>query len=345
MKKNTNLTNNTILSDLADYLSSVKGYSSNTIRSYQNDLVQFFRYLRFRFHEVSAETPFAEIDTRPVNISLLKKVRLADIYSYFGYIDKIRHNGKATRKRKSAAIRMLYHFLITVEGESIKDPTEGMELPKVGKRDPIYMTRDEAISLLNAVDGRNAERDRAIILFFLNFGLRLSELTNLKLSDIQDETLHIIGKGNKERNLRLNDACYDALQTYLPIRSGLIKKVKEKEIAKRIGNDEKIEKIHFVPDDHLFLNNRGHGMTGRSVENLVNKAIQKAGLDANKFTVHKLRHTAATLMYQYGQVDIRTLQKVLGHESVSTTEIYTHVDDETVRNAVMKGPLAHYHSK
>lgn len=336
-------TQNALLSDVSGYLESVKGYSENTVKSYRNDLIQFFRYLRVRFGEVPARTDAQDIDIAPVGVPTLKRVSLADIYGFLGYSAKSRGNSDATRKRKSAAIRMLYHYLILVVGENMPDPTRNMELPKVGKRDPIYMTRDEAISLLNAVDGRNKERDLAIILFFLNFGLRLSELTNIRLSDIQDETLHIIGKGNKERNLRFNDACYDAMQAYLPIRNALAEKTAEKETAKRIKNGISEQKAQVEPDDHLFLSNRGHGMTGRSVEYMVNKTIQKAGLDANKFTVHKLRHTAATLMYQYGQVDIRTLQKVLGHESVSTTEIYTHVDDETVRNAVMASPLAHYH--
>lgn len=326
-------TQNAILTDLADYLISAKGYSFNTIRSYQNDLIQFFRFLRRRFGQVDHDHPFETIDISPIDFSLLSAVQLADIYAFLGYASAQRGNGNTTRKRKTAAIRALYHYLTVVLQLDMHDPTQNLEVPKIKQRDPIYLTLDEAMSLLNAIDGRNKERDLAIVTLFLNCGMRLSELTNLRLKDLQDETLHIVGKGNKERDVILNDACVSALKAYYPIRKRQIEKIEAQ-------SDEAV-KI----DDHLFLSSRGRGISNRMVETMVHKYILKAGLDANKITVHKLRHTAATLMYKYGQVDIRTLQKVLGHENVSTTEIYTHIEDDDVRAALYKNPLAEFSPK
>lgn len=324
---------NAILTDLADYLISAKGYSLNTIRSYQNDLIQFFRFLRRRFGQVDRDCPFEAIDISPIDFSLLSAVQLADIYAFLGYASVQRGNGNTTRKRKTAAIRALYHYLTVVLQLGMSDPTQNLEVPKIKQRDPIYLTLDEAMSLLNAIDGRNKERDLAIVTLFLNCGMRLSELTNLRLKDIQDETLHIVGKGNKERDVILNDACVNALEAYYPIRKQQIERIE--------AQSDKVIKV----DDHLFLSSRGRGISNRMVEGMVHKYILKAGLDANKITVHKLRHTAATLMYKYGQVDIRTLQKVLGHENVSTTEIYTHIEDDDVRAALYKNPLAEFSPK
>ncbi len=326
--------NNNILADYGNYLLSVKGYSKNTIRSYQNDLKLFFNYILIRFGEKKKEELFDNKALSLISPTLLSKVKLVDIYAFLSYCTSELHNGDTTRKRRTAAIRSFYHFEIVVMQEKLEDPTQNLEIPKAKKRDPIYLTLDEALSLLNAVDGQNKERDLAIITLFLNCGLRLSELTNLRVEDIQDETLHIVGKGNKERNIMMNDACIDALNNYLPIRKQQIKKIEAKASNKKDG--------HITEETHLFLSNRGKGISNRMVEAMVNKYIKKAGLDSEKFTVHKLRHTAATLMYKYGNIDIRTLQKVLGHENVSTTEIYTHIEDDDVRNAVYKNPLSDY---
>jgi integrase/recombinase XerD len=327
---------NNILQNYGDYLLSVKGYSQNTIRSYQNDLKLFFNYILIRFGEKKKEDPFDDKALSLISPTLLSKVKLVDIYAFLSYCASELHNGDTTRKRRTAAIRSFYHFEVVVMQEHLEDPTQNLEIPKAKKRDPIYLTLDEALSLLNAVEGKNKERDLAIITLFLNCGLRLSELTNLRVEDIQDETLHIVGKGNKERDIMMNDACIDALNNYLPIRQQQINKIKAK------AEDEKDEDNSSKEETHLFLSNRGKGISNRMVETMVNKYIKKAGLDSEKFTVHKLRHTAATLMYKYGNIDIRTLQKVLGHENVSTTEIYTHIEDDDVRNAVYKNPLSNY---
>jgi|GEM_PF-71090 len=321
-EKESDLTVNPLLEELSDYLVSVRGYSPNTIRSYNNDLIHFFRFLLVREGQFSRKQPFETIPIAGVTVETLSKVKLPDIYAFLGYATSQRGNVDSTRKRKTSAIRALYHFLTVMRKEDMVDPTQNLEVPKVKRRDPIYLTLDEALSLLNAVDGPHAERDLAIITLFLNCGMRLSELTGLRLKDVQDETLHIVGKGNKERNIQLNDACVEALNNYLLIRP-----------TKEDG----------VEDDHIFLSNRKKQISNRNVQTMVQKYIMKAGLDPEKVSVHKLRHTAATLMHKYGQVDIRTLQKVLGHENISTTEIYTHIEDDDVRDALYKNPLGHYH--
>ena len=337
---------NNILNDYCNYLLSVKGYSKNTVRSYKNDLKQFFHFILVRFEKIKQDDPLDATLLHLVSPTLLSEVQLVDIYAFVSYSAAERSNGDTTRKRKTAAIRSFYHFEINIMQEKIIDPTQNLEVPKAKKRDPIYLTLDEALSLLNAVDGRNKERDLAIITLFLNCGLRLSELTNLRVQDIQDETLHVVGKGNKERDIMMNDACINAIKDYLPVREQQLKKAEEKiNAAQENEHNECRDKNNLKKEDHLFLSSRGKGISNRMVETMVNKNIQKAGLDSNKFTVHKLRHTAATLMYKYGQIDIRTLQKVLGHENVSTTEIYTHIEDDDVRNAVYQNPLSSYFEK
>lgn len=343
---------NNILDDYCNYLLSVKGYSENTVRSYKNDLKQFLHFILVRFGKIKEDDLLDETSINFVSPTLLSEVQLVDIYAFLSYSATERSNGDTTRKRKTAAIRSFYHFEINIMQEKINDPTQNLEVPKAKKRDPIYLTLDEALSLLNAVDGRNKERDLAIITLFLNCGLRLSELTNLRIQDIQDETLHVVGKGNKERDIMMNDACVNAIKDYLPVREQQLKKAEEKINAAKKDDCDESESNQDNGDegitekeDHLFLSSRGKGISNRMVEVMVNKNIQKAGLDSNKFTVHKLRHTAATLMYKYGQIDIRTLQKVLGHENVSTTEIYTHIEDDDVRNAVYKNPLSSYFEK
>ena len=198
-----------------------------------------------------------------------------------------------------------------------KNPAVELETPKLSKRLPKYLSLDESVSLLNSIDGKNAKRDTCIITLFLNCGLRLSELVNINIKDIKNNTLSIIGKGNKERILYLNNACTKAINEYLAVRP----------------HD------NLKDRDALFISNFGGRISRRMVEMIVKKYISLAGLDPKKYTPHKLRHTAATLMLKHGKVDIRSLQQVLGHESISTTEIYTHVDSEQIKNALENNPL------
>ena len=221
---------------------------------------------------------------------------------------------------------LLEYFLNIYQQNIIEtNPAQDLETPKMDKRMPKYLSLDDSRKLLDIAsheDNRNAQRDFAITTLFLNCGMRLSELVGINLKDIDfsDCKLNVIGKGNKERTIYLNKACMRALSNYISSRPK--------------------EGIKVDSKDALFLSERKERISRRTVQHIINKELQAAGLDTNKYSVHKLRHTAATLMYQYGNVDIRALQELLGHESISTTEIYTHVSNEQVRNAVESNPLA-----
>lgn len=231
----------------------------------------------------------------------------------------------ATRARKISAIRVFFKYLTSKAKIIDVNPAQDLETPKLGKRMPRYLSLEESKKLLNVSQDdtdRNSVRDHAIITLFLNCGMRLSELVGINISniDFSESRMTVIGKGNKERTIYLNKACMNALKDYLSIRP-----------HDKVKNDSR---------DALFLSERKERISNRAVQNIVKNELARAGLDTTKYSVHKLRHTAATLMYQYGDVDIRALQELLGHESISTTEIYTHVNDERVRNAVENNPLA-----
>ena len=250
---------------------------------------------------------------------------MEDIHAYLFYLKNNFNSKSATRARKVASIRVFFNYLCNKSGMIDKNPAQNLETPKQDKRIPKYLSLDDSKKLLEAatnIDDRNKERDFAIITLFLNCGMRLSELVGINFKDINfnDCKLSVIGKGNKERTIYLNKACMNAINNYIAIRP-------------RDG-------VKSNSRDALFLSERKERISNRTVQYIVKQELQRAGLDTNKYSVHKLRHTAATLMYQYGNVDIRALQELLGHESISTTEIYTHVDNSQVRNAVESNPLA-----
>ena len=223
-----------------------------------------------------------------------------------------------------SSIKTFFNYLTAKANLLEINPAQNLEAPKLGKRIPKYLTLDESKKLLEVTeqdDNRNPERDYAIITIFLNCGIRLSELVNINIQDIsfEEEKMNVIGKGNKERTIYLNNACIKAIKEYLAVRPNDLNNPENKK--------------------PLFLSERKNRISQRTVQVIVKKELQKAGLDTNKYSVHKLRHTAATLMYQNG-VDIRALQELLGHESISTTEIYTHVDNSQIREAVRQNPLA-----
>ena len=254
----------------------------------------------------------------------MNKVTLDDIHAYLFYLTNTFDSKPATRARKAASIRVFFKYLAQ-KGMISQNPAMNLESPKLGKRMPKYLSLDDSKKLLevaNNTNDRNNERDFAIITLFLNCGIRLSELVGINIKDIvfSEDKLNVIGKGNKERTIYLNKACVNAINSYLAVRP-------------KTG-------IKSGSEDALFLSERLERISRRTVQYIVKQELLKAGLDANKYSVHKLRHTAATLMYQYGNVDIRALQELLGHESISTTQIYTHVNNEQVRHAVEDNPLA-----
>lgn len=305
-----------ILNDFLGYLYTVKGKSLNTIDGYKVDLRLFLKYIKKIKNNLKNEID--DIDISDIDIELIKQINLNDIYSFINYVSIKRQNSTYARARKIAAIRSFFNYLETKAKIIKENPARELESPKINKRHPVYLTLEQSKKLLDSIKGRNKERDFAIITLFLNCGLRLSELVSIDISKIKGDTLAVVGKGNKERTVYLNKACIRAINSYLAVRP----------------------KDGVVDKDALFLSERKKRIDKRTVEKLVKKYIVSAGLLNDKYTPHKLRHTAATLMYKYGKVDIRALQHILGHESVSTTQIYTHIDDEILRDAVKSNPLS-----
>lgn len=308
--------------DFLNYSSTIRGKSDSTIEAYGYDLGLFFRFIKMHRRLVPVDIPFDEILIHDIDDEILRKVTLSEIYAFLSFTDKKRKNSTYARARKTACIKTFFKYLSVKARIIDKDPTVELERPKIKKRNPVYLTLDESLSLLRSMDKENInyKRDYCILTLFLNCGLRLSELVSIRISKIKEDTLTVIGKGNKERVVYLNHACISSLNEYMTIRS-------------KIETDDQYK-------DYLFLSTHRRPINKRTVEILVKKHVQHAGLTDEKYSPHKLRHTAATLMYKHGKVDIRSLQMILGHENVSTTQIYTHVDNESLREAVNANPLA-----
>lgn len=315
------------LNSFLQYSSVILNKSQNSIKEYNYDLSNFFKFMSNHLG-LSSEEDIKNTDIKGLDISFLKQITLEDIHSYLYYLKEQFNSKPATLARKTSTIRIFFSYMTNKEKELEINPAQNLENPKLDRRQPKYLTLEESQKLLEVsnqgVNGsnRNTERDFAIITLFLNCGMRLSELIGINLKDIKfDECkMTVIGKGNKERTIYLNKACMKAINSYLEVRPK--------------------EGIKPKDEDALFLSERLERISRRSVQYIVEKELKKAGLDTAKYSVHKLRHTAATLMYQYGNVDIRALQELLGHESISTTEIYTHVANVQVRDAVERNPLS-----
>ena len=307
--------------DFLIYMQNIKNRSKSTIREYHYDLRDLFRFLKLykidkiKFDNITDEL-IDKTDIVNLNNDFIRKIELTDLYEYLNYLSNMRSDKPATRARKIAAIKSFFNYVTFKQKILDKNPAVELETPKLGKRLPKYLSLDESVALLHSIDGKNQKRDICIITLFLNCGLRLSELVAINFKDIKGDVLNVIGKGDKERSIYLNESCRKALKEYIAVRP---KDVKD--------------------HDALFISERGTRIGRRTVEMMVKKYITLAGLDPKKYSPHKLRHTAATLMHKYGGVDIRSLQQILGHESVSTTEIYTHVDSEQVKEALEKNPL------
>lgn len=308
------------IKDFLGYLKSVKGLSPNTIQSYYYDLKSFLNFVAIRL-EILDEND--EYYYTAVTIDDIKKLQINDLYAFISYADEDLYNTNYGKYRKAAVVHALYAYLMKVNLIDNNVANE-LEMPKIDQRLPIYLSLNQCETLLNTImNNENNEmrnRDYAIIMLFLNCGLRISELTSLNLDSInEDRYINVVGKGNKERQIYLNDATFSAIKDYIELRP---KDVKES-------------------DKHaLFISQKKVRMSNRAVQYMFDKYLLEAGLDKNKFTVHKLRHTAATLMYKYGSVDIRSLQEILGHTSVATTQIYTHLDNSTLKKSIENNPLA-----
>ena len=308
------------LRDFLFYLLTIKGRSPKTVDAYYTDLRMFFRFLLQYKQVVPADVPLHEIPLQALDLNFVKNITLSDAYAFLNYTLTEADNNAKTRARKVSSLRSFFRYMTAKSHQLEKNPVQELEVPSVKKTLPRYLTLEESLELLNSVEVTDFEsaRDYCIITLFLNCGMRLSELVGINLSNMKEETLVITGKGNKERLVYLNEACQAALKTYLAMRP--VDGVKDK--------------------DALFLSSRKTRISGRRVEQIVEKALQSAGLSSKGYSPHKLRHTAATLMYQHGGVDIRALKEVLGHENIATTEIYTHVSNAQVENAIKSSPLS-----
>jgi site-specific recombinase XerD len=299
-------------------LSVIKNKSELTVLEYASDLRLFFKFLLSYRKKVSSDISFDDIDISNIDLDLINTVSIQDAYAFLSYCRNERHNDSASRARKASALRAYFKYLAVNTKQIDENPMQELESPKIKKSLPKYLTLDESLDLLNCIDGKAKERDYCIVCLFLNCGLRLSELVGLNLGDIRsDNSLRVTGKGNKERIIYLNDMCVQAINDYLKVRP--VDGVKDKQA--------------------LFLSNRKSRISAKTVQHLVKTFLEKAGLGDQGFSTHKLRHTAATLMYQQGHVDVLLIKEILGHENLATTEIYTHIVDSQLRDAVASNPL------
>lgn len=318
-----------ILLEFLSYHETVKAHSQKTVDEYYLDLRNFFRYMKqLREPELSDCEP-EQIDIRDIGLEFIRSITLTDVYSYLAYLSRERPQrpnseksskglSAASRARKVATLRSFFSYLCNKVHLLQENPIQDIDSPKIRKTLPRYLTLDECVQLLEGVDGPNRERDLCILTLFLNCGLRISELIGLNRSDIQDDALRVLGKGDKVRIVYLNQACKDAIAAYLQVRPVVG------------GKDQ----------DALFVSRNRQRISRATVHSLVKKHLADAGLDSQRYSSHKLRHTAATLMLQNG-VDVKAVQEVLGHEHLNTTEIYTHIDNESLRIAAKANPLSH----
>lgn len=308
------------LKDFITYTEAIKGKSKNTAKEYYFDIRSFLRFMKIN-RGLATYDEMDSLSISDLDIDFIRAITLHDLYEYLAYTSRERLNNANSRARKVASLRSFFKYLSAKAKLIDSNPANELDSPKIPKSLPKYLSLDESKKLLDHIDGDNKIRDYAIITLFLNCGLRLSELAGINVRDVKGDTLTVIGKGNKERTIYLNQACIDAIDDYL-------KKARPTSGIK-------------APDQNaLFISRNKRRISVKTIQHIVKLHIKAAGLDDSKYSVHKLRHTAATLMYKYGHVDVRILQEILGHTNLSTTQIYTHLDDEQLRNAAKSNPLA-----
>ncbi|MCL2368218.1 MAG: tyrosine recombinase XerC [Oscillospiraceae bacterium] len=319
-----------ILLDFLNYHEHIRSHSQKTIDEYFLDLRTFFRFIKIHRGLVPDAAAFDEISILDVDLSLVQGISVTDVYAFLNYLsrDRAKHQRSAhsalglsasSRARKVATIRSFYKYLTTKVKLLEQNPMLDLDAPKSRRSLPKFLNLDECMQLLDAVDGKYAERDFCILTLFLNCGLRISELIGLNLTDYRGEYIRVIGKGDKERIIYLNEACVEAVENYLAVRELITPKDKDRSA--------------------MFLSRQGNRISRGTVHQLVKKYLLLAGLDSTQYSSHKLRHTAATLLLQNG-VDVRTLQEVLGHDHLNTTQIYTHIDNNELRLAASASPLS-----
>lgn len=317
-----------ILKDFLIYHENIKGQSQLTISEYYLDLRMFLRFVKLMRNDMPINTKLEEINIKDVDLEFIRRIDTSDVFDFLSYLSNERavNPGSAapdygisasSRARKLSAIKSFYKYLTVRTKQLEENPVADLEYPKLRKSLPKYLTLEQSSSLLQAVTGQNEKRDYAILMLFLNCGIRRSELVGLNLTDVYDDRVRVVGKGNKERFVYFGSACRKAIDAYLVERN------------ERILTDNRA----------LFGSRNGNRISVEAVHRLVKKALLKAGLDATQFSAHKLRHTAATMMLS-GGVDVKTVQEVLGHENLNTTQIYTHIENTELKIAAEANPLS-----
>ena len=308
-----------VLREFLAYHETIKGQSPKTVSEYYLDLRMFLRFMKLIKNEMPYHTDLDSIPIRDVDLSFIRSITINDIYDFLSYLanDRELDIGASARARKLSAIKSFYKYLTVRTKQLTDNPVKDVEYPKLRRSLPRYLTLEESKALLKAVDGPNQARDYAILMIFLNCGIRRSELVGLNLSDVYEDRIRVIGKGNKERVVYIGSACRAAIDRYL------------------------VERRQIVLSDNraLFGSRDKNRISVSAVHRLVKKHLLQAGLDASKLSAHKLRHTAATLMLQNG-VDVKTVQEVLGHENLNTTQIYTHIENTELRIAAEANPIS-----
>ena len=311
-----------LLMDFLEYHSTVRGHSDKTVTGYYLDLKILFRYLKLRRHLIPADLPFQEIDISDVDLEFIKSIRIEELYRYQSFspemLDTPNALSAASRCRRTSSVKSFFHYLTAKRHLLDYNVCQELDMPKRQAALPKYLEEAECERLLAACEGPFALRDYCILMLFLSCGLRVSELVSLNVTDIYEDHVRVLGKGNKERVVYFAEGCREAIDDYLSVR-----------------NSDKI-----VPEDRqaLFISRDNRRISVRGVEKMVEKKLKLAGLDATRYSPHKLRHTAATLMLKNG-VDTRALQEVLGHSNLNTTQIYTHLDNASLHEAAMANPI------
>ena len=317
-----------VLREFLIYHENIKGQSPLTISEYYLDLRMFLRFVKLMRNDMSMKTCLEDIDIKDVDLDFIRKIETADVFDFLSYLANDRAVNPdspapdygispTARARKLSAIKSFYKYLTVRTKQLDNNPVADMEYPKLRKSLPRYLTLDQSAALLKAVSGQNEKRDYAILMLFLNCGIRRSELVGLNLTDVYDDRIRVVGKGNKERIVYFGSACRKAIDSYLEERN------------QKVLSDNRA----------LFGSRDGNRISVTAVHRLVKKALLQAGLDSTQFSAHKLRHTAATMMLS-GGVDVKTVQEVLGHENLNTTQIYTHIENTELKIAAEANPLS-----
>lgn len=317
-----------ILREFLTYHETIKGQSQLTIHEYYLDLRMFLRFIKLMRSDMPIHTQLDDIDIKDVDLNFVRDITTSDIFDFLSYLANDRNPDPASpapdygisasaRARKLSAIKSFYKYL-TVRTKLLQEnPVADLEYPKLRKSLPKYLTMEQCTKLLSSVSGVNEKRDYAILMLFLNCGIRRSELVGLNVTDVYEDRIRVVGKGNKERFVYFGTPCRKAIDAYMVERN------------KKVLTDNRA----------LFGSRNGNRISVTAVHRLVDKALKQAGLDSTQFSAHKLRHTAATMMLS-GGVDVKTVQEVLGHENLNTTQIYTHIENTELKIAAQANPIS-----